>query len=221
MSIIVGAMSFFLMPASITETHKIARGKATWLHGKTGWFTEREEKILVNRILRDDPSKGNMHNRQHIDVKGIWRAVKDYDLWPLYLVSTVLDATNLMSNKPKAWASRLHPVSTCCQLSFTHSEKLGVHCFRGKYVGHSRICLVLHQCRSRPNDFIIVQLFADLGPDPRGHISQRKVSGKTPVLVSECLLGTSISHRIVGNISERQSMGKIHIAHRSERRTLQ
>jgi hypothetical protein len=87
MSVAVGLATFFLMPASITETQKILRGKASWLHGKSGWFTEREEKILVNRILRDDPSKGDMNNRQHVDLKGIWGALKDINLWPLYIVS--------------------------------------------------------------------------------------------------------------------------------------
>jgi hypothetical protein len=80
-------MTFLVMPPSITETHKIFRGRATWLHSKTGWFTEREEKIGVNRILRDDPSKGDMNNRQHVDPRGIWQAVKDIDLWPTYVVS--------------------------------------------------------------------------------------------------------------------------------------
>lgn len=78
------------MPASVTETHRILRGKLSWLYGKTGWFTEREEKILVNRILRDDPSKGDMNNRQAVDLKGIWRAVTDVDLWPTYFVSRLL-----------------------------------------------------------------------------------------------------------------------------------
>ncbi len=87
MSIVIGLMTFFLMPASITETHKVLRGRAAWLHGKTGWFTEREENILVNRLLRDDPSKGTMNNRQHVSIMGIWAAVKDVDLWPIYIVS--------------------------------------------------------------------------------------------------------------------------------------
>lgn len=35
----------------------------SWFRGKDGWFTEHEELIMVNRLLRDDPSKGDMNNR--------------------------------------------------------------------------------------------------------------------------------------------------------------
>lgn len=70
------------MPASISQT----KG---WLRGKNGWFTEREEKILVNRLLRDDPSKGDMNNRQAVNLERLWKCLKDYDLWPLYLVGLV------------------------------------------------------------------------------------------------------------------------------------
>lgn len=51
-----------------------------------GWFSEREEKIVVNRILRDDPSKGDMHNRQGITLSLLWKAMCDFDLWPIYAI---------------------------------------------------------------------------------------------------------------------------------------
>jgi hypothetical protein len=66
------------MPPSPTQTK-------TWYRPK-GWFTEREEIICVNRILRDDPSKGDMHNREGLTLKRLWTAVCDYDLWPIYIM---------------------------------------------------------------------------------------------------------------------------------------
>ncbi|OTA99704.1 hypothetical protein M426DRAFT_67290 [Hypoxylon sp. CI-4A] len=74
----VGIASFFMMPASAVQTK-------TWFR-PNGWFTEREEAIVVNRVLRDDPSKGDMHNRQALTPKRLWEALKDYDLWPLYAI---------------------------------------------------------------------------------------------------------------------------------------
>lgn len=74
----IGLAAFYLMVPSAVQT----KNK---LHPK-GWFTEREEKIVVNRVLRDDPSKGDMHNRQGLSVKKIAKAVWDYDLWPIYAI---------------------------------------------------------------------------------------------------------------------------------------
>jgi MFS family permease len=72
----IGVWSVFMMAPSPTQTK-------SWWRPK-GWFTEREEKIMVNRILRDDPSKGDMHNRQAITFKLLWKSLCDFDLWPIY-----------------------------------------------------------------------------------------------------------------------------------------
>lgn len=74
----VGVWSWFMMAPSPTQTK-------SWYRPK-GWFNEREEKIMVNRILRDDPSKGGMHNRQAVDFKLLWKSIRDYDLWPIYIL---------------------------------------------------------------------------------------------------------------------------------------
>lgn len=50
---LIGIASYFYLPPSPTQT-------ASKLRGKAGWFDEREEKIMVNRVLRDDPSKGKL-----------------------------------------------------------------------------------------------------------------------------------------------------------------
>ncbi|PGH17219.1 hypothetical protein AJ80_04928 [Polytolypa hystricis UAMH7299] len=76
---LIGIFAAFYMPPSPTQT-------AGLLRGKKGWFNEREEKIMVNRILRDDPSKGDMHNRQGLTPKLLFSSFFDYDMWPIYLL---------------------------------------------------------------------------------------------------------------------------------------
>lgn len=48
------------LPPSPTQTKR--SGIKGLLRSKEGWFTEREEVIMVTRILRDDPGKATMHN---------------------------------------------------------------------------------------------------------------------------------------------------------------
>jgi hypothetical protein len=53
-------LAFLYLPPSPTQTK--STGIKGILRGKNGWFTEREEVVMVTRILRDDPGKSTMHN---------------------------------------------------------------------------------------------------------------------------------------------------------------
>src|ERR1700755_187721 len=59
---LIGILTWLYLPASPTQTSR--HGLKGALRPKHGWFTEREEYILVTRILLDDPGKATMHNRQ-------------------------------------------------------------------------------------------------------------------------------------------------------------
>ncbi|CAH0045457.1 unnamed protein product [Clonostachys solani] len=94
---LIGILSFFLMPQCPTRTK-------SWWNPK-GYFTEKEQKIIVNSVIRDDPQKGGMYNRQGLSVRQIWECAKDYDMWPLY-------ALGLLFGLPK------YPVDQYLTLSF-------------------------------------------------------------------------------------------------------
>ena len=76
---LIGIASWFYLPPSPTQT-------ASYFRGKDGWFNEHEEKIMVNRVLRDDPSKGDMHNRQGLGFRQFYLCVTDWHMWPIYLI---------------------------------------------------------------------------------------------------------------------------------------
>lgn len=82
-TIVIGFLSFLFLIPGPTQTK-------TWWN-PNGYFTEREEKIIVNRVLRDDPSKGDMHNRQALSLKMLWQSLKDYDLWPIYIIGILFE----------------------------------------------------------------------------------------------------------------------------------
>jgi predicted MFS family arabinose efflux permease len=85
-TLLIGVATFFRMPPSPTQTR-------TWFR-PNGWFTAREETIIVNRVLRDDPTKGDMHNREGLTLKRLWTAVCDYDLWPVYILGMMFGIPN-------------------------------------------------------------------------------------------------------------------------------
>ncbi|PQE05226.1 phthalate transporter protein [Rutstroemia sp. NJR-2017a BBW] len=79
LTLVVGLLAAVLMPSSPTST-------ASFFRGRDGWFTVREELILTNRVLRDDPSKSSMHNREPLTLKLLIQSFLDYDLWPMYIL---------------------------------------------------------------------------------------------------------------------------------------
>ncbi|KAI0876212.1 MFS general substrate transporter [Hypoxylon argillaceum] len=79
LTLLIGLFSFVLVPAGPCQT-------SSWFRGKAGWFSEREETIMVNRIIREDPSKSDMHNREPITLRLLWKCLTDFDLWPIYII---------------------------------------------------------------------------------------------------------------------------------------
>jgi hypothetical protein len=82
------------MPASAVATK-------TWFR-PNGWFTDREVGIVVNRVLRDDPDKGDMHNRQGITPKLLYRSLADYDMWPVSSNSSWMTLSGIFTDRPTA-----------------------------------------------------------------------------------------------------------------------
>lgn len=78
---LIGAWAFFYMPPGPTQT------KTRWR--RKPWFTEREEIIIVNKVIRDDPTKSQMHNREGLSLKQLWQSFTDFDLWPVYLLGII------------------------------------------------------------------------------------------------------------------------------------
>lgn len=58
--------------------------KSRWL--PNGYFSDREVKIIVNKVARDDPGKSSMHNREALTPQLLWSVLKEWDLWPLYFI---------------------------------------------------------------------------------------------------------------------------------------
>ncbi|CDK25300.1 unnamed protein product [Kuraishia capsulata CBS 1993] len=79
----IGIAAFFFMVPGPTQTKT--------KFNPNGIFTEREEKIITNRLLRDDPSKSDMHNREGITVKQFFKTLSDFDLWPVLILSFVFE----------------------------------------------------------------------------------------------------------------------------------
>ncbi|KAH7376698.1 major facilitator superfamily domain-containing protein [Plectosphaerella cucumerina] len=82
LTVLLAFISFIYLPAAPTDTKN-------WIWGNKSWYTERQEVIMTNRILRDDPAKGLTTLKQPLtwqDVKATW---SDSSLWGLFFIGLV------------------------------------------------------------------------------------------------------------------------------------
>ncbi|KAM0705757.1 hypothetical protein Q7P35_007117 [Cladosporium inversicolor] len=77
----IGLVSWFYLPISPTRTKNIL-----W---RRSWYTEHEETIMVNRILRDDPAKGITALQEPATFRDIINAWSDKSMWGLYFIGLV------------------------------------------------------------------------------------------------------------------------------------
>ncbi|KAJ0413757.1 major facilitator superfamily domain-containing protein [Aspergillus carlsbadensis] len=78
---VIGLFALFYLPRSPTHTKSLLYPKS--------WYTEREEVIMINRLLRDDPSKGLTELTEKATLSDVLNAWKDKSMWGLYLVGLV------------------------------------------------------------------------------------------------------------------------------------
>ncbi|RKU43652.1 hypothetical protein DL546_005851 [Coniochaeta pulveracea] len=81
LTVLLSIISFLYLPSSPTNTTNILCPKP--------WFTERQEVIMVNRILRDDPAKGLTAIYQKITWQDVKRTWKDPSLWGFFFIGLV------------------------------------------------------------------------------------------------------------------------------------
>ncbi|GAB1198378.1 hypothetical protein APSETT444_007697 [Aspergillus pseudonomiae] len=73
--------SILYLPSSPTNTKSVLVPRA--------WYTERQEVIMINRLLRDDPSKGLTNIHERATLNDVLRAWSDKSMWGLYLIGLV------------------------------------------------------------------------------------------------------------------------------------
>ncbi|KAJ9118579.1 hypothetical protein QFC22_003799 [Naganishia vaughanmartiniae] len=78
---VVAIFSYLWLPVSPVDTNTFIVRK--------GWFTEREEIIAVNRILRDDPAKGLSSVKNAIVWKDVREAWTDPAIWGLLFIGLI------------------------------------------------------------------------------------------------------------------------------------
>lgn len=81
LTVVLAVISYIYLPASPTNTTGILFRKP--------WYTERQEVIMVNRILRDDPAKGLTSLKEGIKWRDVKDTISDRSLWGLFFIGLV------------------------------------------------------------------------------------------------------------------------------------
>lgn len=78
LTFVIGLTSYLYLPHSPTQT----KGPL-W---RKSWYTQREEVIMINRILRDDPAKGLTAIEEPATFRDVIDTWKDSSTWGLYFI---------------------------------------------------------------------------------------------------------------------------------------
>lgn len=77
----LGLISYLYLPQSPVQTKSVLCRRS--------WYTAREEGIMINRLLRDDPAKGLTAIKEPATLADIKDAWSDKSMWGLYLMGLV------------------------------------------------------------------------------------------------------------------------------------
>ncbi|KAA8644918.1 hypothetical protein EYZ11_005300 [Aspergillus tanneri] len=78
---VIGLIALFYLPSSPTNTKSVLYPRP--------WYSERQEVIMINRLLRDDPSKGLTHINERATFHDVIEAWSDKSIWGLYVIGLV------------------------------------------------------------------------------------------------------------------------------------
>ncbi|ORY68386.1 major facilitator superfamily domain-containing protein [Pseudomassariella vexata] len=144
LTVVLGVISFLYLPRSPTSTKSVLCPRP--------WYTEREEVIMINRILRDDPAKGLTSIKEPATWKDIKAAWSDSSMWGLYFIGLIayipatpvsayltltlkrIGFTTFSSNMLTAPAAGVQ-IITMLALAFSsdYFNERAFHCFFGEF----------------------------------------------------------------------------------------
>ncbi|KAG9947399.1 MFS general substrate transporter, partial [Aureobasidium melanogenum] len=78
----IGLVSLFYLPSGPTRTQTVLWRKP--------WFSKREQMIMINRLLRDDASKGRTDTKAHTSMRDIWNTIRDPGLVGFWFCASVI-----------------------------------------------------------------------------------------------------------------------------------